>query len=103
MREFKCDDKFRLQLEFAVAIDFTSSNGPVHSMNSLHYINSYAPNQYEMATQSVMEICEKYNRTKYFEATGFGAKIPPHFQVSHLFPLVSLYFYARIAFHEVYF
>ncbi|KAI1733143.1 copine domain-containing protein [Ditylenchus destructor] len=76
-----------LQLEFAVAVDFTSSNGPVHSMNSLHYINSYAPNQYEMATQSVMEICEKYNRTKYFEATGFGAKIPPHFQVSHLFPL----------------
>ncbi|KAI1721138.1 copine domain-containing protein [Ditylenchus destructor] len=40
-----------------------------------------------MAISSVLEICEHYNRSKVFEAIGFGAKIPPHGNVSHLFPL----------------
>uniref|UniRef100_A0A915E6U7 Copine-3 n=1 Tax=Ditylenchus dipsaci TaxID=166011 RepID=A0A915E6U7_9BILA len=64
-----------LQLEFAVAIDFTASNGPVHTSSSLHYINSSYLNQYEMAISAVLE------------AIGFGAKIPPQGNVSHLFPL----------------
>lgn len=81
-----------MQIEFAVAIDFTASNGPVHTSSSLHYINSSYMNQYEMAISSVLEICEHYNRSKVFEAVGFGAKIPPHGTVSHLFPLVSSHF-----------
>jgi hypothetical protein len=37
---------FRLQLEFAVAIDFTASNGPVHDPDSLHYFGGRGyPNQ----------------------------------------------------------
>lgn len=70
-------------------MDFTASNGAVHSPGSLHYINPAAPNQYQMATRAVLEICEHYNRTKVFEAVGFGAKIPPDYAVSHLFPLVG--------------
>jgi len=77
-----------LQLEFAVSVDFTSSNGQIHSLSSLHYLDPQRPNQYEMAIRSVLEICEHYNRSRTFEAVGFGAKVPPAFQqVSHLFPL----------------
>lgn len=81
---------FSLQLEFAVAVDFTASNGDVKKPSSLHYINSQAPNQYEMAISAVLEICEHYNSTKMFEALGFGAKVPPDYQVAHVFPLVSV-------------
>uniref|UniRef100_A0A1I7S2X2 Copine-8 n=1 Tax=Bursaphelenchus xylophilus TaxID=6326 RepID=A0A1I7S2X2_BURXY len=76
-----------LQLEFAVCIDFTASNGPVHSQTSLHYIDPNNQNQYEMAIAAVLEICQHYNHSKQFEVMGFGAKIPPGNQVSHLFPL----------------
>ncbi|KAH7731066.1 Copine-8 [Aphelenchoides avenae] len=76
-----------LQLDFAVSVDFTASNGAVHNPPSLHYISSNAPNQYQMAIRAVLEICEHYNKTKLFESVGFGAKIPPDYAVSHLFPL----------------
>lgn len=76
-----------MQLEFAVCVDFTASNGPVHLPHSLHFMNPQAPNQYEMAIRSVLEICEHYNRSKMFDAMGFGAKIPPTYEVKHLFPL----------------
>lgn len=75
-------------MEFAVAIDFTASNGPVHAFRSLHFMDSLRPNQYELAIRSVLEICQHYNQTKNFETLGFGAKIPPKGNVSHIFPLV---------------
>jgi hypothetical protein len=78
-----------MQLDFAVCIDFTASNGPIHSPQSLHFMNGQTPNQYELAIRSVLEICEHYNHTKIFDAMGFGAKIPPAYEVKHLFPLVS--------------
>ncbi|KAI6191067.1 hypothetical protein M3Y97_00187500 [Aphelenchoides bicaudatus] len=76
-----------MQLEFAVSVDFTASNGPVHLPQSLHFFNGQIPNQYELAIRSVLEICEHYNHNKIFDAMGFGAKIPPNFEVKHLFPL----------------
>ncbi|CAD5219126.1 unnamed protein product [Bursaphelenchus okinawaensis] len=76
-----------LQLDFAVCIDFTASNGSVHSQQSLHYIDPQNQNQYELAIGAVLEICQHYNHTKQFEVMGFGAKIPPSNTVSHLFPL----------------
>jgi len=76
-----------MQLEFAVCVDFTASNGPIHTPQSLHYIDNRVPNQYEMAIRSVLEICEHYNHSKIFDAMGFGAKIPPNYEVKHLFPL----------------
>jgi copine 1/2/3 len=60
---------------------------------SLHYISQHKFNQYEMAIRAVLEICQFYNKTKMFDAYGFGAKIPPTYQVSHLFPLVSFVLY----------
>lgn len=81
---------FRLQLEFGVAVDYTASNGAVHDPSSLHFVGYGTPNQYEMAIQAVLEICEHYNKTRVYDAVGFGAQIPPGMFVNHLFPLVSL-------------
>ncbi|CAK5125732.1 unnamed protein product [Meloidogyne enterolobii] len=78
---------FSLQLEFAVAVDLTASNGEISKSSSLHYVNSQYLNQYECAICAVLEICEHYNHSKMFETIGFGAKIPPAFTVSHMFPL----------------
>uniref|UniRef100_A0A914E6U1 C2 domain-containing protein n=1 Tax=Acrobeloides nanus TaxID=290746 RepID=A0A914E6U1_9BILA len=84
---FDYDNDGGLQLDFTVAVDFTASNGTVTDPRSLHYINPHQPNQYEMAIRAVLDICQFYNKTKMFDAYGFGAKIPPTYQVSHLFPL----------------
>uniref|UniRef100_A0A1I7UCZ7 Nicotinic receptor-associated protein 1 n=1 Tax=Caenorhabditis tropicalis TaxID=1561998 RepID=A0A1I7UCZ7_9PELO len=75
------------QLDFAVAVDFTSSNGHPSSSNSLHYLGFGVPNQYEIALRAVLSICQHYNSSKTFEAYGFGAKLPGHHSVSALFPL----------------
>ncbi|CAI4224328.1 unnamed protein product [Auanema sp. JU1783] len=75
------------QLDFTVAIDFTSSNGPVHSQSSLHYIGHEKPNQYEVALRSVLDICQYYNYTKVFNAYGFGAFLPPNKLMIPLFDL----------------
>ena len=42
-------------------------------------------NQYTQAIQSVGEIIEPYDTDKQFPALGFGAKVPPHGQVSFEF------------------
>lgn len=76
-----------LQLDFAVSVDFTASNGPVNEPSSLHYFNPAAPNQYQMAIRAVLDICQHYNKSKMFDAFGFGAQVPPDFRPSHLFPL----------------
>uniref|UniRef100_A0A1I8AYS4 C2 domain-containing protein n=1 Tax=Meloidogyne hapla TaxID=6305 RepID=A0A1I8AYS4_MELHA len=88
-REFTFLDfiKGGMQLEFAVSIDFTASNGNPRSPSSRHYIDQFYLNQYELAIKSVLEICEHYNTSKYFEAFGFGAKIIPSQYVSHFFNL----------------
>ncbi|KAI6172655.1 C2 domain protein [Aphelenchoides besseyi] len=75
-----------LQLEFAVCVDLTDSNGPVYNPDSLHYLGPY-PTQYELAIRAVLEICEHYNHTRNFDAMGFGARIPPMYETAHLFPL----------------
>ena len=72
---------------FKVAIDFTGSNGDPRSPQSLHYMNPHQPNQYVSALRSVGSVCQDYDTDKMFPALGFGAKIPPHMQVSHEFPL----------------
>lgn len=42
-------------------------------------------NSYEQAIWSVVSIVEDYDSDKQFPVLGFGAKIPPHGQVSHEF------------------
>uniref|UniRef100_A0A914Z1J4 Copine-3 n=1 Tax=Panagrolaimus superbus TaxID=310955 RepID=A0A914Z1J4_9BILA len=76
-----------LELDFTVSVDFTSSNGAITQPNSLHFCNPHSNNEYQMAIKAVLEICQAYNKTKTFNAYGFGAQIPPQYTVSHLFPL----------------
>lgn len=74
------------ELSATVSIDFTASNGNPRDPNSLHYI-AYGGNlnQYELAIKSVGEIIEDYDSDKLFPVLGFGARIPPRGDVSHLF------------------
>ncbi|CAE1286988.1 Copine-7,Copine-3,Copine-8,Copine-9,Copine-2,Copine-6,Copine-5,Copine-4,Copine-1 [Acanthosepion pharaonis] len=74
-----------MQINFTVGIDFTGSNGDPADPQSLHYISPDAPNQYMQAIQAVGSVCQDYDTDKFFPALGFGAKIPPHMELSHEF------------------
>lgn len=63
----------------------TASNGDPNSPTSLHYTGSSELNQYEQALTAVGEIIQDYDSDKLFPVLGFGARIPPHGQVSHEF------------------
>ncbi|XP_044238243.2 copine-7 isoform X3 [Ursus arctos] len=75
------------QIHFTVAIDFTASNGDPRNSCSLHYINPFQPNEYLQALVAVGEICQDYDSDKRFSALGFGARIPPKYEVSHDFAI----------------
>ncbi|XP_058033237.1 copine-3 [Ahaetulla prasina] len=75
------------QLNFTVGIDFTGSNGDPRSSDSLHYISPNGVNEYLSAIWSVGMVIQDYDADKMFPAFGFGAQIPPSWQVSHEFPL----------------
>ncbi|TNN40623.1 Copine-1 [Liparis tanakae] len=59
------------QINFTVGIDFTGSNGDPRSPESLHYMSPDGLNQYLSALD------------KLFPAFGFGAKLPPDYQVAN--------------------
>ena len=69
------------QMHFAVAIDFTASNGPPRDPQSLHFLDIYGgrPNPYEVALRSVGEIIQHYDSAGMFPA--FGSNL----FISHLF------------------
>uniref|UniRef100_A0A8C6M3R9 Copine I n=1 Tax=Nothobranchius furzeri TaxID=105023 RepID=A0A8C6M3R9_NOTFU len=69
------------QVNFTVGIDFTGSNGDPRSPNSLHYMSPDGLNQYLSALWSVGQVIQDYDSDKLFPAFGFGAKLPPDFQV----------------------
>ncbi|XP_037044679.1 copine-9-like [Bradysia coprophila] len=75
------------QMHFAVAVDFTQSNGNYTNAGSLHYLYEDSLNPYQIALQSVGEIVQNYDTSKLYPAFGFGAKIPPDGEISHQFPL----------------
>lgn len=58
------------QMHFAVAIDFTASNGAPSDPNSLHYLDMHRPNCYEIALKSVGDIIEHYDSSKLYPAFG---------------------------------
>ncbi|RWS30816.1 copine-5-like isoform X4 [Leptotrombidium deliense] len=78
-----------LEMHFAVAIDFTASNGDVSDPKSHHFIDLYTgrQNAYEIALRAVGEIIQHYDTQGMFPGFGFGAKVPPSNRVSHQFPL----------------
>lgn len=77
------------ELHFAVAIDFTASNGVVTDPRSLHFIDPYGqkPNAYEIALRSIAEIISQYDPKSMYASFGFGAITGPEKMVSHHFPL----------------
>uniref|UniRef100_A0AAY4B4H7 Copine VII n=1 Tax=Denticeps clupeoides TaxID=299321 RepID=A0AAY4B4H7_9TELE len=87
VRNSKTLDTPRSKFCFQVAIDFTASNGDPRNSCSLHYINPYQPNEYLKALIAVGEICQDYDSDKRFSALGFGARIPPNYEVSHDFAI----------------
>ncbi|KAM6458199.1 copine-1 isoform 2-T6 [Liasis olivaceus] len=75
------------QINFTVGIDFTGSNGDPKSPDSLHYISPNGINEYLTAIWSVGGVVQDYDTDKLFPAFGFGAQVPPDWQVSHEFAL----------------
>ncbi|XP_053268228.1 copine-3 isoform X2 [Pleuronectes platessa] len=75
------------QINFTIAVDFTGSNGDPKFPVSLHYINPQGYNEYLAAIWAVGNVIQDYDSDKMFPAFGFGAQIPPTWQVSHEFPI----------------
>ncbi|XP_036376796.1 copine-3-like isoform X1 [Megalops cyprinoides] len=75
------------EINFIIGVDFTASNGNPMSPDSLHYISPQGVNEYLSAIWSVGQVIQDYDSDKLFPAFGFGAQIPPTWQVSHEFPL----------------
>ncbi|KAM6340957.1 copine-1 isoform 6-T14 [Alca torda] len=75
------------QINFTVGVDFTGSNGDPKSPDSLHYISPDGINEYLIAIWSVGSVVQDYDADKLFPAFGFGAQVPPSWQVSHEFAL----------------
>lgn len=76
------------QMHFAVAIDFTASNGPPNDPQSLHFLSPYdhKPNPYEIALRSVGEIIQHYDSIGMFAAFGMSSL---DFGSVYLLPLAS--------------
>ncbi|XP_030204375.1 copine-3 isoform X1 [Gadus morhua] len=75
------------QLNFTIAIDFTGSNGDPRTPQSLHFIDPQGYNEYLAAIWAVGSVIQDYDSDKMFPAFGFGAQVPPSWQVSHEFPI----------------
>ncbi|XP_067904791.1 copine-1-like isoform X3 [Heterodontus francisci] len=75
------------QINFTVGVDFTGSNGDPRSPDSLHYLSPNGVNEYLTAIWSVGQVVQDYDTDKLFPAFGFGAQVPPNWQVSHEFSL----------------
>eukprot|EP00794_Sanderia_malayensis_P019197 gene19197-21119_t len=76
-----------VEICFTVAVDFTASNGSPSTPSSLHFRGNDGLTDYVRALDAVGQICQDYDKDKIFPAFGFGAKVPPSFAVSHMFPL----------------
>jgi hypothetical protein len=76
------------EISLILAIDFTKSNGDPILQTSLHYTDPERPNEYVQAIKEVGEILQYYDSDGQIPVFGFGAKMPPRFDiVSHCFAL----------------
>ena len=75
------------ELNLAVAVDFTLSNGDPRENDSLH-CSHLARNEYYKALKSVGDILQFYDTDKQFPCFGFGAKLNRQMnRASHCFAL----------------
>jgi hypothetical protein len=67
-----------MQLRTTCALDFTSSNGPMHDLKD-------TPNPYQESVLAVCEVLQDYDRSDKFELLGYGgayrSHFPPFFQI----------------------
>eukprot|EP00127_Corallochytrium_limacisporum_P005789 Clim_evm7s211 gene=Clim_evmTU7s211 len=75
------------EINLAMAIDFTASNGNPANPQSLHHLNMQRMNEYQAAIHTVGNVLEPYDKDHWIPAFGFGAVPPNATQVSHCFPL----------------
>jgi hypothetical protein len=72
------------EVDFCVAVDFTSSNGDPRTAESLHYIyDSESHNDYQEVIQDVGSALLQYSSSEGCKIWGFGAKFEG--QVQHIF------------------
>ena len=75
-----------MQINLAVGIDFTGSNGDPARPSSLHYLGTQN-NSYEIAIHSCGTIVAYYDFDQLFPVFGFGGKFCGDNNVSHCYPL----------------
>jgi hypothetical protein len=76
------------EVSLIIGIDFTKSNGLPTEKDSLHSITSPQKNEYVEAISAVGEILQYYDSDKQIPVFGFGAKLPPYYDiVSHCFAM----------------
>jgi len=78
-----------MELSMMVAVDFTASNGPPNSPNSLHYRGNKQMNEYARAIYAVGNILKYYDSDQCFKGMGFGGFNPDSQETSHCFALGS--------------
>ena len=76
-----------MQINLAVGIDFTGSNGNPSDTTSLHYSGSSNYNSYEIAIHSCGNIVAYYDFDQMFPVFGFGGKFGSTNEVSHCYPI----------------
>jgi len=77
------------QLNVAVAIDFTYSNGEPKHPNSLHRLTGTPPNEYHQAISSICPIILNYDSDGTVPVYGFGGVPPFSKEVLHCFSLTG--------------
>ncbi|KAL5473575.1 hypothetical protein EMCRGX_G028072 [Ephydatia muelleri] len=75
------------QISLITAVDFTASNGHPSDPSSLHYSTPSQENEYIQAIRSVASVLAPYDSDQMIPAFGFGAQLPPEWEISHCFPL----------------
>jgi hypothetical protein len=76
-----------MQINLAIGIDFTGSNGIPTDATSLHYSGSSNYNSYEIAIHSCGNIVAYYDFDQLFPVFGFGGKFGGTNEVSHCYPI----------------
>eukprot|EP00580_Thalassiosira_gravida_P017890 CAMPEP_0201661582 /NCGR_PEP_ID=MMETSP0494-20130426/3910_1 /ASSEMBLY_ACC=CAM_ASM_000839 /TAXON_ID=420259 /ORGANISM="Thalassiosira gravida, Strain GMp14c1" /LENGTH=590 /DNA_ID=CAMNT_0048139735 /DNA_START=699 /DNA_END=2471 /DNA_ORIENTATION=+ len=72
-----------LDIDFCVAVDFTSSNGDPRRPGTQHFSRDGMMNDYEEAIEAIGSTIEKYSSTQEYPVWGFGAKYGG--KVRHIF------------------
>ena len=73
------------EVSLHVNIDFTLSNGPPQSPNSLHFWGQ--GNRYERSMRAVGDILVHYDHDQKFPVYGYGGRMQPGNVTSHCFAL----------------